>query len=695
MNSLKKAVLFTFVFIIISLLITSCGVNNNVDSTSVSNETNPTTPAANYVLTSLTLSSGSLSPAFLATTPAYSVSVSNSVSSITVTPTASGSAGSIVVNGTAVTSGSPSGSTSLSVGTNTINVVVTPTGGSSTTYTISITRQADASSPGSPDFVLSAVVLSSGSLNPAFDSSVASYTASVANLVSSITLTPTAVGSGGNITVNGSSVSSGNVSGSISLSVGTNTITVVVTKADSTSTTYTITLTRVGSYSLSGLAISSGTLSPVFESGTTSYAASIAYSVSSITVTPTANGSGGTITVNGSAVSSGDTSSAIAQSVGSNTITIVVTPSGGGTSTTYTVTLTRAAASYSLTALSLSSGTLSPSFSSGTTSYTASVANSASSITVTPTAAGDEGIVTVNGSSVSSGNASNSISLSVGANTITVVITPTGGSATTYTIIVTRAAAAQTINTNPPASTVRLVFIHHSSGGNWLKTSGDFYGALGTALNSNKYYVTETDYDWDAEANDNLGDTTDTTDWLSWFNDTKMPYVYSNSNHSYYSNTISDPGGQNEIIMFKSCYPMSEVGGSIADEKAIYNGLLTYFAAHTDKLFILIIPPAPITTSSYVLTKQLNDWLVDESNGWLKNYSHNNVAVFDYYCVLSETDSHHRVNGGAVQHSYSGSYDGTSPYHDGDDHPNSSGNQKAVTEFLPLLNYYYNSWKGL
>src|SRR5690348_691 len=57
--------------------------------------------------------------------------------------------------------------------------------------------------------------------------------------------------------------------------------------------------------SLSSLVISSGTLSPTFASSTTAYTASVNNATSSITVTPTANESHETITVNGLTVTSG------------------------------------------------------------------------------------------------------------------------------------------------------------------------------------------------------------------------------------------------------------------------------------------------------------------------------------------------------------------------------------------------------
>jgi hypothetical protein len=92
--------------------------------------------------------------------------------------------------------------------------------------------------------------LSNGTLSPSFSSSTISYTASVVNSISSITVTPTKSEANANIQVrvNGgsyASVSSGTASSSLSLNVGSNTIDVRVTAQDGTTIkTYTITITR-------------------------------------------------------------------------------------------------------------------------------------------------------------------------------------------------------------------------------------------------------------------------------------------------------------------------------------------------------------------------------------------------------------------------------------------------------------------
>ena len=266
----------------------------------------------------------------------------------------------------------------------------------------------------------------------------------MANSTSSLTLTPTTTDSTATVKVNGTTVSSGSTSAALPLIVGTNTLTVLVTAQDGTTTsTYTLTVTRAPSSvsTLSGLTLSSGTLSPAFASGTTSYAASVGNSTSSLTLTPTTTDSTATVKVNGTTVSSGSASNDLPLNVGENTLTVLVTAQDGTTTSTYTLTVTRAPSSVStLSGLTLSSGTLSPAFASGTTSYAASVGNSTSSLTLTPTTTDSTATVKVNGTTVSSGSASNALPLIVGENTLTVLVAAQDGTTTsTYTLTVTRA----------------------------------------------------------------------------------------------------------------------------------------------------------------------------------------------------------------------------------------------------------------
>jgi hypothetical protein len=97
-----------------------------------------------------------------------------------------------------------------------------------------------------------------------------------------------------------------------------------------------------------------------------------------------------------------------------------------------------------LTALSVSGGSLSPSFASSTTSYSVSLANSVTSVSLSQTAAPGATAV-VNGSTSS---------LAVGTTTVTVQVTSLDGTATkTYTVAITRAAPAATTTTATTTTT--------------------------------------------------------------------------------------------------------------------------------------------------------------------------------------------------------------------------------------------------
>ncbi|PYE47771.1 NHL repeat-containing protein, partial [Paenibacillus barcinonensis] len=162
----------------------------------------------------------------------------------------------------------------------------------------------------SNDASLSGLTLSSGSLSTAFDPAVTSYTASVPPAAGSITITPTVRDSMATVTINGTSVASGTASDPISLALG-DTVTIVVTAEDHTMKTYTMTRTLSNNATLRGVTLSSGTLSPAFASGTTSYTANVANAVSSLEITPTVSDITATVTVNGTSVPSGTTSDQI------------------------------------------------------------------------------------------------------------------------------------------------------------------------------------------------------------------------------------------------------------------------------------------------------------------------------------------------------------------------------------------------
>ncbi|MFC1780279.1 SGNH/GDSL hydrolase family protein [Patescibacteria group bacterium] len=247
-----------------------------------------------------------------------------------------------------------------------------------------------------------------------------------------------------------------------------------------------------------------------------------------------------------------------------------------------------------------------------------------------------------------------------------------------------------------PSDATRLIFIHHSTGENWLS---DDDGELGIDLMNNNYFVSDTNYGWGSSG---IGDTTDIGHWWTWFrgpdSSNYMEELYDESDqYSDYSRLSDVPTGKNEIIMFKSCFPNSALSGSqydmvldignnllkgedsyssyhtVANAKGIYVDILEYFETKQDKLFIVVTAP-PLTDSTYASNaKAFNAWLVSD---WLADYEYNNVAVFDFFSILAD-------DSGVLEY----------PTGSGDDHPSTEGNLLATEEFTPFLNDAYFEWK--
>jgi gliding motility-associated-like protein len=219
-----------------------------------------------------------------------------------------------------------------------VTIVVTAQDGSTTgTYTVTVDR------PALTAVTLNSLTLSTGSLAPTFDSQTFSYVSAVGNATTSLTVTATTSDATATLTVNGTTVGSGTPSGPIDLQVGANVITVKVTAQSGLTTTYTITVARAASSIalLTNLTISSGVLTPAFDTNTFNYTATVDNSTSEIKLTPTAADPNATIKINGISVNSGSASGLFNLAIGANTITTVVTAVDGTTTQSYTIVVTR------------------------------------------------------------------------------------------------------------------------------------------------------------------------------------------------------------------------------------------------------------------------------------------------------------------------------------------------------------------
>lgn len=174
---------------------------------------------------------------------------------------------------------------------------------------------------------------------------------------------------------------------------------------------------------LKSLTVSNATISPAFSTNTTSYTASVDYSVSKLDITATATDSKAKVSISGNSLK-----------VGSNTVKVTVTAESGATKT-YSITVTRAqdpnyvaSSNADLKGITVSQGILSPAFDAEKTDYivylpyevtTFSAAGSVSDSKASVAATGD-------------------VTLEVGENKATVVVTAEDGTKKEYNITIMR-----------------------------------------------------------------------------------------------------------------------------------------------------------------------------------------------------------------------------------------------------------------
>ena len=191
---------------------------------------------------------------------------------------------------------------------------------------------------------------------------------------------------------------------------------------------------------LSDLFITGGYLAPSFGPYTTDYRSTLTNDTEETRVVPTSLNELAEIRVNGDIVISGEESNPIALTAGQQE-TITVDVEYDGTIENYTIYATRSEkADARLDNIVISVGTLDPPFNLDTNTYEASVANTVTSLIVTPTVHTTGTTVTVNEAPVLNTTPSNPIDLLEGVNIITVLGTALDRSSTEqYILQITRA----------------------------------------------------------------------------------------------------------------------------------------------------------------------------------------------------------------------------------------------------------------
>ena len=257
------------------------------------------------------------------------------------------------------------------------------------------------------------------------------------------------------------------------------------TPAAAASTDATLSALTASSATSSGGSYSSLSIG-AFASGTTSYTATVANTVTHVKLTPTVNDSDATVKVGKqgatlTTVSSGSASSAIALAEGANAITVTVTAEDGTTTKSYTVTVTRGQSNdATLSGLtvtgSASAGgtyaaqTLSPAFAASTDLYTVNVAKDISHVKLTATTT-DSGatmkVLDVAGNdviaSLAGGTASRALPVNPDRNILVLRVTAANGATKDHYVYVQRAAIPRNlcveVGAHPNGSPMLLISI--------------------------------------------------------------------------------------------------------------------------------------------------------------------------------------------------------------------------------------------
>jgi glucan-binding YG repeat protein len=364
-------------------------------------------------------------------------------------------------------------------------------------YKLIITKKGEAK--------LKTLVPSIGTLSPTFSSDTYDYAITVPTTQTTITFIPTSVDTASTIKVKGVTVKSGNTSQSIKLDEGENAVNIVLTTTDGDTSTYTVNVTRTAlfrSAQLTGLTLTSGTLTPTFNKGVYQYTGTVNNSVSSIGVKPTAEDANATITVNGTTVPSGATSSYINLDEGTNVINVKVTDTKGN-SNTYVLNVTRRypTDNVNLSSLSVTDGTMSPTFDPENYLYSVKVARSIDKVKVLFSSQNDKSTIKINGKQYTNGQ-SDYIKLDIGANLAVVEVTAEDGkTTTTYKLSIIRGdvegtnqwvlAAGEWTFYNGAGTQIKNQWVKYNN--QWYFMDMNGYLKTGWILESGNYYYLNTD----------------------------------------------------------------------------------------------------------------------------------------------------------------------------------------------------------
>jgi hypothetical protein len=230
----------------------------------------------------------------------------------------------------------------------------------------------------------------------------------------------------------------------------------------------------------------------------------------------------------------------------------------------------------------------------------------------------------------------------------------------------------------------QILFIHHSVGDQWLNE-----GELRAELWRRGFGV------HDATYGDEIGEYTDMCDWVGKFSN-QMDRILK---FDYHSNAYYDGPIENDIIMFKSCFPNNQIVGEgnppgdpndktklIWNYKAAMQTLKGIFSRYPGKTFIYVTSPPLVPQATNPEQAQrardFDNWVKGSFQAeYAKDTGLNNFHVFDLFDILADSTNclkpEYRIN-------------------ELDSHPKAEGLQEATREFQKFLYSHKileNGWK--
>ena len=229
----------------------------------------------------------------------------------------------------------------------------------------------------------------------------------------------------------------------------------------------------------------------------------------------------------------------------------------------------------------------------------------------------------------------------------------------------------------------KMVFLHHSVGRNIL-----YEGGLRDSLLEMGILVKGATY------GDDIGQKTDIVDWWPKFQkDMNRILGFKAHPNLYYDSDVS-----NDIVMFKSCFPNSNIEGEgsgsgdpLSSERTTANYKTAFFKIaeeinkHPDRLFVYVTSPplVPEKTSPENATRarDFNNWLMTE---YLPEYEKtsglSNLVIFDLFDALADESGFLKKE-----------YRRPEP---GDSHPNEQANKAIASKYMEFFRPVWENWQS-